>query len=182
MSQGNELFRRYLDGDTAAFDQIIKDYRENLIFFVMRYVKSSSIAEEIAQDAFVELLIHKERYNFSCSLKTYLFTIARNKAVNILRRQKFHTDEEIDPQSADDAMTLEEKIIKDERKEKLYRTLEKLPEDYRNALFLVYIDELSYNEAGKVMGKSRKQIENLVFRGKAAVRKELEKEGMSYEI
>lgn len=181
MSHGNELFRRYLDGEAAAFDQIIKDYRENLIFFVMRYIKSSSIAEEIAQDAFVELLIHKERYNFSCSLKTYLFTIARNKAVNILRRQKFSTDEEIDPESTSDERSLEEKLISDERKEMLYKAMGKLSEDYRSALYLVYVEDLSYDDAGKVMGKNRKQIENLVFRAKAAARRELEKEGMSYD-
>lgn len=181
MSHGNELFRRYLDGDTAAFDTIIREYRENLIFFVMRYVKSSALAEEVAQDAFVELLIHKDRYNFSCTLKTYLFTIARNKAVNILRRQKFHTDEELDLESASDEATLEEKLIHDERREKLYKVLERLAEDYRMALYLVYIEDMSYDEAGSIMHKSRKQIENLVFRGKAAARKELEKEGISIE-
>ena len=120
MSVGNELFRRYLDGDSGAFDLIIKEYRENLIFFVMRYVRSVSVAEDIAQDAFVELLIHKNRYNFSCSLKTYLFTIAKNKAVNYLRRRKFVSDDEIDPNSHSDEETLAERVIKGEQNEKLY--------------------------------------------------------------
>jgi RNA polymerase sigma-70 factor (ECF subfamily) len=181
VSQGNELFRRYLDGEGEAFDEIIKLYRENLIFFVMRYIKSSSVAEEIAQDAFVELLIHKDRYNFSSSLKTYLFTIARNKAVNIIRRQKFVTDEEIDPESADDEQMLEEKLIADERRRALYKVLEGMSEDYRNALYLVYIEDMSYEDAGRVMGKNRKQVENLVFRAKAAAKKELLKEGVGYE-
>ena len=178
MSVGNELFRRYLDGDSGAFDLIIKEYRENLIFFVMRYVRSVSVAEDIAQDAFVELLIHKNRYNFSCSLKTYLFTIAKNKAVNYLRRRKFVSDDEIDPNSHSDEETLTERVIKGEQNEKLYKVLGKLPEDYRNALYLVYIEDMSYEDAGRVMGKNRKQIENLVFRAKAAARKELEKEGV----
>ena len=56
--------------------------------------------------------------------------------------------------------------------------LGKLPEDYRNALYLVYIEDMSYEDAGRVMGKNRKQIENLVFRAKAAARKELVKEGV----
>lgn len=175
---GNELFRRYIDGENEAFDEIIKLYRENLIFFIMRYVRSVSVAEEIAQDAFVELLLHKHRYNFSCSLKTYLFTIAKNKAINHLRRQKFVSDEEIDLNLEADEESLAEKIIKNEQSEILYRVLHRLNEDYRCALHLVYIEELSYDEAGRVMGKNRKQIENLVYRAKASARNELEKEGV----
>lgn len=175
---GNELFRAYLDGDNASFDLIIKEYRENLIFFIMRYVRSASVAEEIAQDTFVELLIHKNRYNFSCTLKTYLFTIAKNKAVNYLRRLKFVSDDEIDPNMRSDEESLAEKLIKDEKSEALYRVLEKLTPDYRSALHLVYVEDMSYEEAGRVMGKNRKQIENLVFRARAATRKELEKEGI----
>lgn len=178
MPLGNELFRAYLDGDNASFDLIIKEYRENLIFFIMRYVRSVSIAEEIAQDAFVELLINKNRYNFSCTLKTYLFTIAKNKAINYLRRRKHVADDEIDPNTESDDAALAEKLIKNEESEALYRVLDKLSEDYRNALFLVYIEDLSYEEAGRVMNKNRKQIENLVFRARAAARKELEKEGI----
>ncbi len=178
LSSGNELFRRYLDGETEAFDDIINLYRENLIFFIMRYVRCVSVAEEIAQDAFVELLLHKHRYNFSSSLKTYLFTIAKNKAINHLRRQKFVSDEEIDVNTESDQEALAEKIIKNEQNEILYKVLDRLSEDYRCALYLVYIEELSYDEAGRVMGKNRKQIENLVFRAKASARKEFEKEGV----
>ncbi|MBE6606415.1 MAG: sigma-70 family RNA polymerase sigma factor [Ruminococcaceae bacterium] len=178
LSAGNELFRRYLDGDMKAFDEIVKAYRENLIFFVMRYVRSSSLAEEIAQDAFVELLLHKHRYNFSCSLKTYLFTIAKNKAINHLRRQKFLSDEEIDINTKSDEDELAQKLIKDEQSAMLYKVLERLNGDYRCALHLVYIENLSYDDAGKVMGKNRKQIENLVFRAKAAARNEFEKGGI----
>lgn len=178
MPIGNELFRAYLDGDNASFDLIIKEYRENLIFFIMRYVRSASVAEEIAQDTFVELLIHKNRYNFSCTLKTYLFTIAKNRAVNYLRRLKFVSDDEIDPNMRSEEESLAEKIIKDEKSEALYRVLERLTPDYRSALHIVYVEDMSYEEAGKVMGKNRKQIENLVFRARAAARKELEKEGI----
>lgn len=181
VDNGNELFRRYLDGEDKAFDEIIKLYRENLIFFIIRYTKNSSVAEEIAQDSFVELLIHKKRYNFSSSLKTYLFTIAKNKAINHLRRLKFVSDEELDTNWASDEECLSRKIIKNEESETLYRVLDTLNEDYRCALYLVYIENLSYEEAGKIMGKNRKQIENLVFRAKGAAKIKLEKEGVTYE-
>ena len=59
--------------------------------------------------------------------------------------------------------------------------LDRLNDDYRNALWLVYVEDMSYIEAGRVLGKSAKQIENIVYRAKAAARKELEKEGVVRE-
>ena len=182
MVDGNVYFRQFLDGDTASFEKLIKMYRESLIFFCMRYTHNSSLAEEIAEDSFVELLLHKDRFNFSCSVKTYLFTIARNKAVNMLRKSKFSTELENFENSLEDTASLEEAVIKSDESRLLYKVLDKLSDDYRCALYLVYIEDLSYAQAGKVMKKSIKQIENLVYRAKAAARKELEKEGIVREV
>ena len=177
----NELFRRFLDGDENAFTELIKLFREPLIFFTMRFVSSPSEAEEIAEDAFVELLINKERFNFSSSVKTYLYTIARNKAVNHVRRSSRLTDDDCLDTIEADIETLEEHVIKNDEAKALYKVLDKLNPDYRNALWLVYVDGMSYTEAGIVLGKSTKQIENLVFRAKASARKKLEKEGIVRE-
>ncbi len=177
----NELFRRFLDGDENAFTELIKLFREPLIFFTMRFVTSLSLAEEIAEDAFVELLIHKERFNFTSSVKTYLFTIARNKAINYVRRNSRLTDDECLDSSEADVESLEERVIRSDEAKILYKVLDKLSADYRNALWLVYIEDMSYTEAGRVLGKTTKQIENLVYRAKAAARKELEKEGIVRE-
>ena len=85
---GESLYRRYLSGDKAAFDGIVDLYRENLIFFIARYTGDLDAAEDLSQDAFLELLLHPRRYDFRVTLKTYLFTIARNKAINYIKKQK----------------------------------------------------------------------------------------------
>ena len=77
---------------------------------------------------------------------------------------------------------IEDGILQDERARALYRCLEKIAPDYREALYLVYIEDMSYDEAGAVMRKTRKQIDNLVSRGKAAMRPLLVEEGVTYEI
>ena len=76
---------------------------------------------------------------------------------------------------------LEETVLDSEEKRQLNQAMNRIPEDYRMALHLVYFEELSYEEAGKVMKKNRKQVENLVYRGKNAARAILEKEGFSFE-
>ncbi|MCR5485088.1 MAG: RNA polymerase subunit sigma-24, partial [Clostridiales bacterium] len=85
MDNGASSYRRFLEGDNDAFTEIVKLYRENLIFFINRYVHDLDSAEDISEDVFVELLVHKHRYNFKTSFKTYLFSIARHKAIDHVR-------------------------------------------------------------------------------------------------
>ena len=80
MDNGASSYRRYLDGEEAAFEQIVKDYFDSLIGFIDSYVHDVSAAEDIAIDTFSDLIVHKHRYNFRVSLKTYLFMIGRNSS------------------------------------------------------------------------------------------------------
>lgn len=177
MDNGESAYRRFLDGDENAFSQVMEIYKNNLIFFINRYVHNLSVAEEISEDVFVELLIHKRRYNFKTSLKTYIFTIARNKTVSYLRkasRKKEYSYEFIETES--DGTSLEDEFIKKDQMRILHSALDRLNEDYRTALHLIYFEDMSYEQAAAVMKKNKKQIENLVYRGKIALRKEFEKE------
>lgn len=87
MDNGASSYRRFLEGDESAFDEILDLYRENLIFFINRFVRDPAAAEDLAIDAFLELLVHKNRYNFKTSLKTYLFMIGRSRALDYLRHR-----------------------------------------------------------------------------------------------
>lgn len=177
MDNGESAYRRFLDGEEKAFSQVMEIYRNNLIFFINRYVHNLAVAEEISEDVFVELLIHKRRYNFKTPLKTYLFAIARNKAVSFVRkaaRGKEYPYEFIETESAD--TSIEDEFIKKDQLAHLNRALEKLSTDYRTVLHLIYFEDMSYMQAAAVMKKNKKQIENLVYRAKIALKKEFEKE------
>lgn len=178
MDNGAGCYRRYLDGDETAFDDLLDLYQENLIFFLNRYVHNLAVAEDLAADAFLELIVHRHRYNFQTSLKTYLFMIGRSRALNYLKHEaKFGTVELADASGAADEKALEEQILREEEKWELHHALDQLPEDYRTVLHLAYFDDLSYEEAAKVMKKNPKQINNLVYRAKKALRSALEKMG-----
>ena len=88
MQSGEECYRRFLDGDKSGFDELMDIYHDSLIRFVQRYVKSEADAEDIAADTFLELLIHPKRYSFKSSMKTYIFSVAHNKSVNFLRKDR----------------------------------------------------------------------------------------------
>ena len=80
-----------------------------------------------------------------------------------------------------DKKNLEASYIQQEQNITLYHALENVNTDYSQALHLVYIEGLSISEAAEIMHKSKKQMENLICRGKKAMRAELEKEGFVYE-
>ena len=69
--------------------------------------------------------------------------------------------------------------MKSERDAVLWRCVGRLNDDYRNALLLYYFEDMSCEEIAGVMKKNRKQVANLLSRGRAALRSELEKEGVS---
>ena len=171
MDNGAASYRRFIDGDQEAFGEIVDLYRENLIFFIHRYVNDLDTAEDLAEDAFVELIVHPECFEGKSSLKTFLFAIARNKAVDWLRKHKRMKPVPLDEVGEiADLRTLEQAVAAEDRKRRLSEALEQITDEYRIAIHLVYLEEMSYDDAGKIMGRSRKQIENLVYRGKKALR------------
>ncbi len=182
MKNGETYYRAYLDGDNSAFDSIIDIYRDPLIFFVNRTVNNLHTAEDIAADALAELIIHKRRFKFKCSLKTYLFTIAHNKAVDFIRKQARYgfvqTEEAL---SAEYTEYVESTVIKNQQNAILNEALNALNEEYKTALHLVYFEELSYDECAAVLKKSKKQTEGILYRARKALKSELENRGFSYE-
>lgn len=171
-------YRRYLQGDEGAFDEIVKELFDSLVFFIDRYVSDTAAAEDIAIDAFTELVVHKHRYNFKVTLKTYLFMIGRSRALNYLKHRKRLAETELEEADyADDRQTLEEQFVRTQQSRLLHKALAQLPEDMRTAVHLVYFEGMSYEEAAKVMKKTRKQIDNLLYRAKTALRTKLGKEG-----
>lgn len=179
MDNGESSYRRYLDGDESAFDEIIKGYFDSLVFFLDRYVHDTAAAEDIAIDVFSDVVVHKNRYDFRVSLKTYLFMLGRSRALNyIKRRSRFPVTELSEAEALPDGQPpLEELVLADQRKRAVNTALQRLQPEQRLAVHLVYFEELSCEEAARVMRKNRKQVYNLLYRAKNALRIILGEEG-----
>lgn len=177
MDTGASSYRRYLEGDEHAFEEIVTALFDKLVFFLYRYVHDMQIAEDIAIDTFTDLVVHKHRYDFRVSLKTYLFMIGRSRALTYLKRQKRRQTtvmEEL-PVSLSDT-DFEERLLREEQKQILNAALDALSDDMRVAIHLVYFEDLSYDDTARVMKKSKKQVDNLLYRAKKELRHILEKE------
>lgn len=87
-----ELYKDFLNGNQKSFEEIVDRYAEKLIFFIYGYVKNVETSEDLSQDVFLYLLTKKENYKFKCSLKSYLYMIAKCRALNYIKREKNKTD------------------------------------------------------------------------------------------
>ena len=179
MDNGASSYRRFLDGDESAFDEIIKELFDSLVFFIDRYVNDYHTAEDIAIDCFSDLVVNRHRYNFKVKLKTYLFMLGRSRALNYIKHRKVINFVGLDNAEniPTDKENLEETLLADERKRAVDRALNALNEDMRAAVHLVYFEDLTDDEAAGVMKKSKKQIDNLLYRAKKELRVILGKDG-----
>ncbi len=175
-----EAYRRYLDGDDSALADMIRENQEGLLLYLRSFTGSLSVAEEMMEEAFFRIAVKKPAFSGRSSFRTWLYTIARNAAVDYQRKHK-HTVPLSDTEIADER-SLEREHLREEQKIELHRAMDKLTPDYRQVLYLSFFEELSNDETAQIMHKSRRQIENLIYRAKASLRSVLEKEGFEYEI
>ena len=183
MDKGADDYRRFLDGDVTGLAEIIGEYREGLILFVNGIVHDLHDAEDITEDTFVRLLVKTPAFSGKSSFKTWLYSIAHNIALDYLKslkngRLSAGTDcggigyVEEDVESA---------YIKEENALRLHGIIKTLPDDYRQVLYLTYFENFDNASAAKIMKKNKRQIENLVYRAKKALKARLLEEGFEYE-
>ena len=179
MDDGASLYRRYLSGDEMALTKLVEMYGDKLTLFVNSFTNNLSIAEEIMEDVFMELIVKKHHFKGNSSFKTYLFKIGRNKALNEIKRNKKITC--IEETELEDTKKIEEEVIKTEEQKHIHQALSSIPKEYKTVLYLIYFEDMSYEEIEKVMKKSNKQIKNLAYRARQSLKEVLEREGFQYE-
>ena len=179
MDNGASSYRRFLDGDESGLEELLNMYGSHLIYFINGYVKNISLAEDIMEDTFMELIVHKHRFRGESSFKTYLFRIARNKSLNAIKKNKRY--EELD-RDIEDIKRLEDTIIKTEIQRNVRSAMDKIKSDYCVVLELLYFEDMSYEDIGRVLKKTNKQIKNLAYRARLALKEELKKGEIEYEI
>lgn len=178
MEEDKRLYNDFILGNNDAFEQIMNKYRENLIYFIQRIVKSFDVAEDIAQDVFVYVLINKKEYDFKYTLKTYLYTIGRSRAINYLKKEKRCVSLNLEHQGN---YEIEEIMFLNERKRNLKESINKLLPQHQLVIYLAKIEELPYKEICKIMNKSMVQIKMLIYRARKNLKIILGKESNKYE-
>lgn len=164
-----KLFEQLVSGDRESLRPLMERYGDALTLYANGYVHDIDAAEDLMIEAFARMLAKKPRLRVG-GFRPYLYKTARHLALHHMRdRSRFLS---LDGLGYDPAGSLgtEDVILTDERSRELYQCLAQIPPAYREALYLVYLEGMSYDEAGIIMHKTRKQMDNLVTRGKGAMR------------
>lgn len=183
MDNGASSYRRFLDGDDEGIVEIIRDYKDGLILYLNSFTENIGTAEELMEETFVKLATRKPVFRGRSAFKTWLYAIGRNVALDHLRhsaRLSLMSGEELE-RLAGEEESLERSYLRTERRILLHQALGRLRPEYRQVLYLVYLEGFGNAETAAIMRKSRRQIENLVYRAKQSLKSELEKEGFVYE-
>lgn len=183
MDNGASSYLRFLEGDNDSFINLVREYNDGLILFINTIVNDIYTAEEAADDTLLKLYVDKPVYNHKASFKTWLYTIGRNTALNHIRRQKRHKHAPIEEMSHySDNIDIEAEYIQGERNIIIHQCIKALKNDYAQVLFLAYFEELSNADIARVMGKSARQVTQLIYRAKQALKCELERRGQNGQI
>ena len=177
-----ELYKEYLKGNKQAFEKLVIRHKDHIIYFISRYTKNTDIAEDISQDVFVYLLLHKEQYYFKYSFKTYLYMIAKCRALNYLKSEKKVLPITDYNNLYIENNDLEEIVYKNQKSNYIRKVINKLKPDYQAVICLASIEGFKYKEIAKIMGKNVGQVKVMLNRAKKKLKEKLEEEGLQYEI
>lgn len=170
-------------GNDRAFDTLMERHKRPVINFVYRIIGDASEAQDVAQDVFVRayLSIRKpEFHQTTAEFSTWLFQVARNAALDCLRRRRRHPSESLSAMEEDgesvpgSVRTAPDVVSARETGAQIAATVALLPEDQRTALILSEYEGLSYAEIAAVMTCSQKSVEARLYRAKQFLRDRLQ--------
>lgn len=171
------LVRRCLGGDTSAFEKLLDCYKNQVFSLILRMVGNPQDAEDIAQETFIKAFRKLDTYDPSYPFITWLFRIAHNSCVDMLRARKPRSisldDDDAPLEIADKSDSVEEAVGLKLEREQLERLLAELPPLYREALLLQYREGLSGREMASVLGIPEGTVKIRLFRAKALLRARL---------
>jgi len=154
-----DLIERFQGGDLYAFDLIVKNYKDQLLNFVFRFLGNQEEAEDVVQETFLRVYRNRSAYRRVAKFSTWIYTIAGNLARTELRRRRRRrlfslsdmgvqdkdyeiSDNVLNPEAQTDG-ALKDEIIQAE--------IAQLSPKFREVILLRDVQELSYEEISKIL-------------------------------
>jgi RNA polymerase sigma-70 factor (ECF subfamily) len=162
-----ELLTRFCKGQTEAFGALVRRYERELYGYLRRYLGDASLAEDVFQNTFLQVYVKSAQYEPGRPVRPWLYTIATNQAIDALRRNGRHQALSLDQQREEladgELSSLVETLESDgpgpldaaqrqERREKIRASVDRLPEFLRQVLLLAYYQGLKYREIADILG------------------------------
>jgi RNA polymerase sigma-70 factor (ECF subfamily) len=170
------VIHRVLEGDIESFRFILQRYEAPVVRMIKNITDGIDSSEDIAQDVF--LTAYKKLASFDparSNFSTWLFTIARNKSLNAIKRKKPLLMGEL-PEKSNPRNPLDD-MARKEFYDRLDKTLQALPSRQRRAFILAEFEKLPYAEIAQIEGTRLGTIKSRINRAKQKLRMALEEFG-----
>jgi RNA polymerase sigma-70 factor (ECF subfamily) len=188
-----DLMSRVAEDDERAFSELVRRFQGRVTNLVSRVLNDRECSDDLAQEVFVRVYVHRRNYRRGSKFSTWLFTIAANLAKNEIRRrvrrrnwfsldalQEMVNDSAI--QLADPKEGQETGLERAQLQEAVARAIAAVPEKYRLALVLRDIEGMAYEEIGQVLGIPGGTVRSRINRARAMLKHKLQsllrREGM----
>jgi RNA polymerase sigma-70 factor (ECF subfamily) len=165
-------------GDPDAFDALLARYQNRLYRYLVRLTANAAVADDLFQETWLRVIRRIHRYDESRPFEPWLFAVARNLAIDHLRKA---APESLDEPSESGESKLAglgahepgslERLLERERRDQLERRLEGLPALYREALSLRFEEEMTFEEIAEVLSAPVSTVKSRVQRALSALRR-----------
>jgi len=162
MKNEDGLAKKVHNGDMGAFEQVFRKYYQALCSFAIVYVKDQDLVEEMVQDVFYHFWEKREKVKIESSLKSYLYSMVRNRCLQYLRREKISqrvmTQVKVDyelTETPDPASVYRMA----EMNKTFQEALEELPERTRKVFEMSRFEGKKYKEIAQLLSISIKTVE-----------------------
>lgn len=167
-----ELVIRVLAGQTDDFRVLVDRHQQSVFRFASGLVGNREEAQDVTQEAFLAAFVNLSGYDSSrAAFSTWLFTIARNRCLNLLKQRRPIALAE--PDSIGDVASADP-IVSRELSLQLDRALSALPVEQRSAFVLAEIEELPYDEIARIERTSLGTVKSRIHRAKQRLQSLLE--------
>lgn len=176
--QEQALVKRILNGDEAAFRELVTTYRHYLFQTIFAIVRHAKDAEDLSQDVWTRIYFSLPQYQMK-GLKTWMTRIAVNRAIDFkrsaIRRREEMTAEMEEPLQSSDTYPytehgVEHEVMLNETTELVRKKLHQIPANYHEVLTAYYIHHQSYQDIADAHGVTVKTVESKLYRAKQWLR------------
>lgn len=181
-----ELIQGLRNGNEAAFKFLVDTYQDRVFNTAIGIVQNAEDAEDVAQEVFIQVFRSIHSFKGEAKLSTWIYRIATTRALDHLRSKKskkrFGFLQRLVGEGNDPVLELPDfhhpgvALDRKENAARLFKAIDRLPENQKTAFTLHKLEDLSYQEISEVMKTSVAAVESLMHRAKQNLRKMLEKE------
>src|SRR5437867_149169 len=179
-----DVMARVAEDDERAFSELVRRYQGRVTNLISRVLNDRECADDLSQEVFIRVYVHRRNYRRGSRLSTWVFTIAANLAKNEIRRRvrrrNWFSLDALQEAFKDGAMLFadptegrERLLEREQLQEAVGRAIATVPEKYRLALVFRDIEGLSYEEIAQVLGIPGGTVRSRINRARSMLKRKL---------